>query len=80
MSAEQTTESDVIRCRFCPPGCKSCESGDCECYTHQDWPDTAFDGPGAARLARCIGLSGCDGYSHDLRCNEQVYRPAGGES
>ena len=26
-------------CRFCPPGCKSCEPDDCECYTHQDEPD-----------------------------------------
>jgi hypothetical protein len=28
-------------CRWCPPGCKSCEPDDCECYTHQDEPDRA---------------------------------------
>lgn len=71
----------VIRCRFCPPGCKSCEAEDCECYSHQDWPDTAFNEQRAARLSRCIDASGCDGFSHDIRCNEVLYRPAaGGES
>lgn len=38
----ERTPPDEFICRWCPPGCKSCEPEDCECYTHQDEPDRAF--------------------------------------
>lgn len=64
----------LIECRFCPPGCKSCEPSDCECYSHQDWPDASQeDDFYASRLRLCIDAPGCDGRSHDIRCNEVLY-------
>lgn len=60
-------------CSHCPPGCRSCWAPDCECYDHQDWPDTRFEPALVARLARCIDGSGCDGRSHGIDCNNQLY-------
>jgi hypothetical protein len=68
-----TPEIDAIRCRFCPPGCKSCEPSDCECYSHQDWPDTALSEAMTVRLATCLDLPGCDGISHQIECNNAYF-------
>lgn len=60
-------------CSHCPPGCRSCWAPDCECYDHQDWPDTRFEPALVPRLARCIDAPGCDGRSHGIDCNNQMY-------
>lgn len=72
-SPQETENEQNLRCRWCPPGCKSCEPDDCECYAHQDWPDTALDEQAAARLARCLDAPDCDGRTHALACNNALY-------
>lgn len=41
--AQRVALSAPIECRWCPPGCPSCEPDDCECYRHQGWTDKTVD-------------------------------------
>lgn len=76
MTSEHTAENDA-RCPWCPPRCRSCVGDrDCECYSHQDWPDTHVELDLAPRLARCIDAPGCDGRSHGIECNNALYTGA----
>ncbi|GAW50590.1 MULTISPECIES: hypothetical protein [unclassified Nocardioides] len=56
-------------CRWCPPGCKSCEPDDCECYTHQDDPDKA--------TASC-GFHAWGADDRCVTCGDPRSRPAEG--